>query len=105
MELFTFSILEWPEMFRPTDSNMQDMLKWFMKYNGRHDLIVEMTEKDAAFLEEELSPDYVLTGDWGNCAMASINRHMGTFVNIKQVYLFLGIRVYITIKAEIRNDN
>jgi hypothetical protein len=105
MELFTFSILEWPEMFRPTEDNMQDMLKWFLKNNGRQDLILEMTEREAAFLKKELAPDYSLVGDWGNRAMASINRHLDTFVNIKQVYMYLGIRIYITVKAEVRNES
>jgi hypothetical protein len=80
-------------------------LKWFLKNNGRQDLILEMTEREAAFLKKELAPDYSLVGDWGNRAMASINRHLDTFVNIKQVYMYLGIRIYITVKAEVRNES
>jgi hypothetical protein len=105
MELFTFSVFEWPEMFRPTEDNIQGVLKWFLKNNGRQDLVIEMTEKDELFLKKELAPDYALAGDWGNRAMTSINRHMGTFVNVKTVYMYLGIRIYITVKAEVRNES
>jgi hypothetical protein len=105
MELFQFAIFEWPEMFEPNLDNIGNVVRWFkIKNSVPADLIIEMTPDDAQKFSNHLNDNIICKADL-EAPMHSLNRHAGTFVNIKSIYMYMGVRIYITHKTEIRNEN
>jgi hypothetical protein len=71
---------------------MQDLIKWFiLKYPGRKDLVVRMTKRDHDCLNKHIG-EYCLAGECGSRDGVEL------LFDKVDVYMFLGIRIYIHIK-------
>jgi hypothetical protein len=102
MDITRIAIFDWPEMFKPTSDNLQNVIKWFMLRGERNDLVIGMNEGQRARVKKELSPDYDVGKEY---LSASIKNPHANIINVDAVYMYLGCKIYIAKNDEHIREN
>jgi hypothetical protein len=104
MNISRFAIIEWPDMFKPTKDNLQNMCKWFALKGERTDIIIAMNENQRAILKQEIAPEYLTGKEYLSGAIRGANPYLGLLINVVDIYLYLGYRIIIAQK-EINDEH
>jgi len=105
-----FIVFEWPEPFKVTADNVQDLIKHILvSGTDRPDIILPLDEVQRACLDKHLNPTYnLITGKWntyaGNSAFEGSVKGYNTASFLKEVdtvYLYLGCKLFIVKKEKL----